>query len=165
MAIDSRGRYIISRRGAGTILVVLFCILFLPLFFAPPGSIADTIIAYICALLFFLFFYLGFYQTYAFFEGKNFRLVKFFFLRSTIPVMHIESIKRKRTFAGAFSGVEVAYKSDNKQTKHAMIPISAFGAKNIGDMLNKFLEINPSIRAENLVSTLASKKNTKIRLK
>jgi hypothetical protein len=155
--IDSKGRYIINRKGAPIVLAIVFCVAFLPLFFAPPGPIGDTILAYICAALFFTLFYLLFYHTYAFFDGDVFHMIKMLVLRDKIPVTNISSLKRKHTFAGAFSGIEVTYKNDSGRIKRAMVPISALGTKNVAAILHKFLEINPTIKTDSSAQELMRK--------
>ena len=84
-------------------------------------------------------------------------MIKVLVQRNEIPVMNIVSVRRKHTFAGAFSGIEVTYKNDNGRIKHAMVPISAFGTKSVAAILHKFLEINPSIKVDSSAQELMRK--------
>jgi hypothetical protein len=127
------------------------------IFIAPHRQLGDTVLAFACAGLMFGYFYSAFYQSYAFFEGKNFHLVKILVFRNTIPVMSVESLRHKSTFAGAFHGIEAVYKNDKGQTKRATIPVSAFGTKNVAAILHKFLEINPAIKVDDSTQNLMRK--------
>lgn len=155
MPIDSRGRYIPGRKGARAILFVFFCILFLPLIFVVPyRRLGDTALAFTCAALIFGYFYSAFYESYAYFEGKNFHMVKILIFRNTVPLMSVESLKHKYTFAGAFSGIEVTYKSESGKVKRAEIPIGPFGKKNVAAILHKFVEMNSAIKIDHLTQKL-----------
>jgi hypothetical protein len=84
-------------------------------------------------------------------------MIKVLVLRYKIPVMNIISLRRKHTFAGAFSGIEVTYKNDSGRIERVMVPISAFGAKSVAAILHKFLEINPSIKVDSSAQELMRK--------
>lgn len=154
--IDPTGRYVIKKKGV-ILFISIFCLIQFSIVFTVPLSIENVILAFFYAALFFVFFYLGFYYTYAFFERDVFHMVKILILRNTIPVMNIVSLRRKHTFAGAFSGIEVTYKNDSGRIKQVMVPISAFGTKSVAAILHKFLEINSSIKVDSSAQELMRK--------
>lgn len=154
--VDPKGRYVIKKKGV-IVFLFIFCFLQFSIVFTAPLSIKNMFWAFLYAASFFLFFYVLFYYTYAFVERDVFHMVKMLILRDKIPVMNIVSLKRKRTFAGAFSGMEVVYKNNQGNLRRAMIPISTFGAKSVAAILHKFLEINTLIKVDGSAQELMRK--------
>ena len=139
------------------LFVSIFSLLQFSIVFTAPLSIENIFWAFLYAASFFVFFYLLFYYTYAFFERDVFHMVKILILRDKIPIMNIVSLKRKRTFAGAFSGIEVIYKNERGRTDSAMVPISAFGTNNAGSIVDKLVAMNPRIQVDESVRKLMGK--------
>lgn len=158
MALDSKGRYIFGRKGTNIFLIVIFCIIILiSIYPLTQGRITDAIEVFVLGLFYPLYFYAIFYQSYAYFNGNVFHIVRIFFMRNTIPVMSVQRLSHRHTFGGVFHGIQVVYKSNNGSLKRTMIPISAFGTKNVSDILKKFVQMNPMIHVDSASEKLMRK--------
>ena len=102
----------------------------------------------LCWILLIFYFYAGFFLTYVSIDEKILKIVKILFLRKSIPIPSIQSLKHKYTFARAFQGVEVNYINRSGRKDVGVIPVGALGTRNVSAIIKQIIQQKPSIQVD-----------------
>ena len=129
-------------------IVIISLLLFYPAFNKKVVINTESVVVILLWVLWILYFYLGWFYTYVSVDEKELKIVKMLFLRKTISISSIQSLKHKYTFAGAFQGVEVNYLNRSGRKDVSVIPVSALGIRNVSAIIKQLIQQNPSIQID-----------------
>src|SRR5438270_7176002 len=81
--------------------------------------------------------------TYIVINEKEFRSVTWLFMRTSILISHIRSIRLQKTFVGLATNVDVLYTNvEGKLSYKTIGTVEAYGAATISKVLNELLKVN-----------------------
>jgi hypothetical protein len=97
--------------------------------------------------------------TYIAVDKKELKSVKWLFMRTSILVSRIQSIRCQKSFVGLVTNVDVFYVNEGGQLSHTTIgTVEAYGAATISKILNELLKVNTSIKLDESAEGLKNRR-------